>query len=165
MAHDESVKPSFGLFLNAFFPKHLAHCSSYNELLFTTFKVTSTGTTGYGVYGNSTYTARLGFSYLKLVNMFRFRIPVEKEFIYFNAGITQGIIVAQDNYLDLSGNYGKTEALPDVRHYEFGLTGGLGFTFYRFSIDARYERSNGVSVYNSLKSPVHRFYLFLGLRF
>jgi hypothetical protein len=166
-----SVNFTAGLFFDVILSRNNGKWSICNELIFTSYKVDGR----YDEFESEnkyTYTSTtLGYSYLKMNNMVRFKYPVGKLFIYLNAGISNGYAVIEKNYkkkeskLYTQVRIEEGKALNDARRYELGFNGGLGTKFKRYSFEIRYENANGMSTYTSLKSTTNRFYLLLGFKF
>lgn len=170
---DYPLSPYFsgGLNINIILPGHQKKYSFNNELFFTSYKVDGQ----YDEYVNendytTTYT-RIGYSYLKMNNMFRFRYPVKNFSFYFNAGISNGFALTEDNYkkkiVKAYTMYRVTEdkAIPSTQRYEQGYILGLGTRVKDISFELRYERGNGMSKHANLRSIASRFYLLLGYKF
>ncbi|MEI6900454.1 MAG: hypothetical protein WCL00_11300, partial [Bacteroidota bacterium] len=165
-----SIGFSGGVSLDIVLPRNNHKWSFCNELI-----VTMSDFHGLYVYDNYStpvsYTTELGFTYLKINTMARFKYPIGKVFIFVNGGITNGVIISEKNYLRkdwLIGNRNYTfeeKAIPDTKKYEFGLIGGLGLKFWKLNLDLRYEYGTGISLYHSLASLTNRVYCLLGYTF
>lgn len=162
MKYDPSTNFSTGLFLDVILPRNHGKWSINNELLFSSYKVS--GQRGI----NST---EIGYSYLKLNNMVRFKYPVGNLFVYVNAGLSNGFAISETNnkklYALRNGSPLLTEqkALNDTRKFENGWIFGIGAKHNRFSFEVRYENGNGMSEYQTLSSSTKRYYFLLGYRF
>ena len=169
--YPSSMNGSVGLSLEVVLPRNQRKWSFHNELLYTSYQTA-------GRYDDFTnedrYTitrTELGYSYIKLNNLARFRYPVGKVALFVNVGISNGLVVGETNYRRTETKLYSTErvreeaALADSRRHEQGFLGGLGAQFGRFSLEARYERGNGMSAYTGLRSLTHRYYTLLGYRF
>jgi hypothetical protein len=169
--YNNPINFTAGLFFEVILSRNNGKWSIGNELIITSYKVDGQ----YNVYTNENqYTyihTTLGYTYLKMNNMLRFKYPVGKLFIYLNAGISNGYAIIEKNYLKQESKFYSQEsveegkALYDTRRYEVGLNVGLGTKFKRYSFEIRYESSNGMSTYLSLKSSVNKLYLLLGFKF
>ncbi len=160
-----------GLFLEAILPRNQGKWSLYNELLFTSYRLA-------GRYDNYTdedrYTinhTEIGHDYIKLNTLVRFSYPVGILRVYTNVGMSNGFAINEVNYRRREEKIFSTErsktfkAIDDTRRYEQGLVFGLGSRFKRYSLEARYERGNGMSEYTTLKSLTRRFYFLAGFTF
>jgi hypothetical protein len=162
---------AFGGSFSIIFPRTLNRWSIRNELLFTTYKVN-----GFNLDSNDpniytkTYTS-IGYSYIKLNNLLRFKYPAGKLFLFVNGGMSNGITVSETNWLRAEShvfsvnNILETEAFINSKKWERGYIVGLGTELKKFSFEFRYEKSDGMSTYALLSSPVKRYFLILGFRF
>lgn len=168
-----SSSPNFSaaLFMEIILQRNLRKWSLYNEIMYTSYNLDGT----YTEYTNEndfriTYT-NLGFSYLKLINMIRFKYPFRRSFIFINAGITNGFAFNETNYKTEEMKYytiarsQEGVVLEDFRKNEQGFLAGIGTKKNRYSIEFRYEIGNGMSEYSLLKSTTSRYYFLLGFRF
>ncbi|MET4074724.1 hypothetical protein ABIB44_001976 [Hymenobacter sp. UYCo722] len=57
-----------------------------------------------------------------------------------------------------------TALFPDLRRYEQGLIAGIGGSFKKMSVEARYEYSNGFLLSKQLGSGFDRYSLLVGYR-
>ena len=169
--YNTSVNFSGGMFFDVILSRNRGKWSINNELIFTTYKVDGQ----YELYTSEdkysiAYTT-LGYSYLKLNNMVRFKYPVGKFFIYVNGGISNGYAILETNYAKTESKLftqvrvEEMKALNDTRRYELGFIVGLGVKYKKFSLETRFENGNGMSVYQTLKSSTYRYYGLLGYRF
>ncbi len=169
--YKSSVNFSGGLFLNLVLPRSQGKWSIYNELLYTSYQVSGS----YTSYSNTTeyiiIHTTLGYTYLKLNTMVRFKYPFGKFFVFVNGGLSNGLVINEKNYARVDSklmnqvDVYEAKALNDTRKYEIGYVVGAGAGFWKFSLDFRYERANGITVYSILGSHTDRFYCFLGYRF
>jgi hypothetical protein len=169
--YNKSINFTTGLFFEVILPRNNGKWSVCNELILTSYQTDGS----YNDYTNEnkyTYTnTTFGYTYLKLNNMLRYKYPVGKLFIYLNGGISNGYAIVEKNYMKQQSKFYAHEeveegkALNDTRRYEFGLNVGLGTKLNRYSMEIRYEYSNGMSAYSSLKSSVNKLYLLLGFKF
>jgi hypothetical protein len=117
------------------------------------------------------YTTTLGYSYLKLNTMFRFKYPVGKVFVFVNAGMSNGYALKETNQILEEKKYyssettRESEALYVTRLYEQGLIGGLGAKYDKYSFEFRYERGNGMSAMINLNSITTRYLFLIGYKF
>lgn len=163
-----SVNFSTGVFFDIVFPRNQGKWSLNNELLYSTYK----STTSYDK--NSNYPiilSEIGYSYLKINNLLRFKYPIGTLFIFLNGGISNGISINETNQRRAISNINMTNTivegsvLYETRKYEQGLILGTGIKYNRFSLELRYEKGNGMSKYQDLKSLTKRYFLLLGYRF
>lgn len=170
-AYSQSTGFAVGLFCDIILPANNKRWSIYNELAFTSANVKGQ----LNEYDNeSKYTITnltFGYSYLKLNNMVRFKMPVRNAFVYLSGGITNGFAVSETNNQTREIKFYSTErtesdkALPETRKHEQGYIFGLGTRFKKYSFEVRYEKGNGISEYASLSSSSTRLYFLLGYKF
>jgi hypothetical protein len=169
--YDLSANFSAGLFADVILAGNQGKWSLCNELIFTSYKVNGRVDDYVHEDNYTIINTTIGYSYLKLINMLRFKYPAGKLFIYLNAGISNGYAVTEKNYKKTEKKFFSTEtveegkALDDTRKYEFGFISGLGTKFRKLSFEIRYEWGNGMSEYTELTSSTNRFYFLLGYRF
>ena len=169
--YDNSANFSAGLFLDVVLPRNQGKWSFYNELLYTSYEVN-------GSYNDFEHenkylisTTTIGYSYLKLNTMIRFKYPIGKMHIYLNAGISNGFAISETNYLLKEKKFWDIEtteedkAISDTRKYEQGYIVGLGTKFKKYAFEIRFENGNGMSKHSSLKSSTLRYYFLLAYRF
>ncbi|GET34952.1 hypothetical protein PbJCM13498_38150 [Prolixibacter bellariivorans] len=160
----KSVNPTAGLYLNYVIPRGQGKLSIYNELIYCSYKAVAE----YNSSINATRTnSELGFGYLSMNNMVRFKYPISRCFVFINGGITTGLKISETNQKIVTSTYKNTKekALDEVRKLEFGYIGGVGLKYHRYSLEARYKRTGGSSPYVFLNSPVGQYFFVLGYRF
>jgi hypothetical protein len=124
-------------------------------------------------YNTNIYTntySSIGYSYFTINNLLKLKFPVNKIFLYINGGFSNGITISETNYLRVeshvySVNSISESKLNNARKWERGLLLGLGSDFRNLSIELRFERSDGMSSYLELTSPVIRCFCILGYKF
>lgn len=166
-----SNKVSGGVFLNYVFPRLKQRASLYNELAFTSYKSSIANQTTYSDNSYSKVRTTFGFGYIKLINMVRYQIPVAGLKLFLNAGVTNGRAISvtnermtEDRFQTSAPTVTRKVAMDGARKYEFGLIFGLGVNYKKFGIELRHETSNGMSLYDKLKSNVKRNYFLLSYR-
>lgn len=169
--YSNSVNFSGGLSLNIVIPRSLGRWSIYNELLFTSYKVTGSNIEEIREDYYNEHVSTIARSYLKLNNLIRYKYPLGENFIFINIGISNGFAISESGdfvYQQVFFDQVRpltSYALENTRSYEQGLIGGMGFQMKRFSIDLRYEKGNGISDVSNLKSSSKRIYFLVGYRF
>ncbi len=165
-----STDGSVAIFFDFILPKNHGKWSFNNELMYTSYSATGL----YENYINSNEYSRskveIGYSYLKLNNMLRFKYPIGGIHFYVNAGISNGIVLSEVNkrtqelkfYSDEIKKEG--EAINNSRAFEQGLLLGLGAKIRKMSLEFRYEAGNGMSDYSALKSSANRVFFLFGYR-
>jgi hypothetical protein len=166
-----SINFTGGVFFDVILSRNRGKWSLCNELIFTSYEVDGR----YDLYSNANkYTivyTTLGYAYLKMNNMLRFKYPIGKFFLYLNTGMSNGYAIHETNYakqeqkLFTQVRVEEGKALNDTRRYEMGFLLGLGTKFKKYSFEIRYESGNGMSTYTDLKSATMRLYFLLGYRF
>lgn len=170
---DYPLSPYFsgGLFLNIILPGHQGKYSFNNELFFTSYKVKGRYDEYVSEDEYTTTFTTLGYSYVKMNNMFRIKYPVRNLFCYFNAGISNGFAVQETNYMKKILKFytmdrtTEGKAIPSTQKYEQGYVLGLGTRLKDVSFEFRYERANGMSKHANLRSNTTRLYFLFGYKF
>jgi len=160
---ETSTDFSAGLSFDFVLSRNLGKWSIAEELLYTSYE-----TKGHAANQFNTQYYELGFSYMKINNMFRYRAPVGKFSIFGNAGMSFAIGLDQTNkrYTESIFHPPITSlAIAEVRGSEIGLLIGAGASFKAFSLQARFESANGFSVYQNVATPTRRWYVLAGYTF
>ncbi|MBO9614477.1 MAG: outer membrane beta-barrel protein [Dyadobacter sp.] len=167
-----SNKVSGGIFLNFVFPRLKQRASLYNELAFTSYKSSVASQTTFSDNSYSQVRTTFGFGYIKLINMVRYQIPVGGLKLFLNGGVTNGRAISvineritEERFQTSAPTTTREVAMDGARKYEFGLIFGLGVNYKRLGIELRHETSDGMSLYNKLKSNIKRNYFLLSYRF
>lgn len=121
---------------------------------------------------NSTlHHVEIGGTYIKLNNLIRYRFFTGKNTLFFNAGISNGIAVKVINndyqtiqYYTTITNESK-EAIEGFRKHEQSLILGIGYQFDKFSLEYKFEKTNGMTTYADLGSSVIRNYFTVNYSF
>lgn len=169
-SYTQSTNFSGGLFFDIVLPRNRRKWSINNELLFSSYN-----SSGHyeKIENEDRYritSTELGYSYIKLNNMVRFKYPISKFFVYFNLGISNGLAITEKNHSKIryrlysDEKFKETKALEETRKYEQGLIFGTGLRYSKYSFEVRYEAGNGMSDYARLKSGVKRIYFLFSYR-
>ncbi len=169
--YSPSMNIPFGVSFDIHLPRNLQKWSVNNELLFTSYKMEG----DFSERSSETIYTTLGYSYIKLNNMLRYRYSFSKSSFFLNAGISSGFVVKEINEKRTEHIYQTSEdefevkikeerALKESRKYEAGVIIGAGCNYKNFLLEIRHEVSNGISKYVDLKSPVNRTYILLGYK-
>jgi len=165
---------SAGIFFDFVLPRNQGKWSFNNEILFSTYKARGIYEVQTGISSSRRVSTEIGYSYLKMNNLARFKYPIGNLFLFSNIGISNGFAISE------RANYQKRElifsstgnrivsdgvVLEDTRKHEFGLLFGIGVKYDRFSFETRCEAGNGMALYEQLRSPTTRAYFLLGYRF
>jgi hypothetical protein len=141
----------------------------YNDLVFRPYS-TSTTDTSYLFYipgYKAIETTTFDMFYIRLNTMIRYQYQGWKVKPFFNIGISNSYALQNKNTLVREKHIGgggnvTTEtgkAIDDPRAYEIGLPVGIGVSYKDFSLEFRYEWSNGMSSSEGLQSNVNSFSL------
>lgn len=167
---NSSVNFSAGLYCEIILPRNQKKWSVNNELLLSSYD--AKGTYEDGPEDNYTkITTELGYTYLKLNNLARFKYPIGHSYLFLNGGISNGIFLKETNYKNTFTRFYSQEttkeeaAFDDPKKYEFGFIFGGGFKTGRYSLEARYEIGTGMSKVIAIAERTHRIFLLLGFRF
>lgn len=168
---DRSSDFSAGLFIDFVIPRTQSKWSVNNELFFTSYEVTGEYVESKSENFYSTTFSTVGYSYVKINTMVRFRYPLAKMVIFANAGISNGFALNETNYkktvLVVSSEETVREgvAMDETKTYEQSFLFGVGGKLKKISAEIRYEGGNGMSAYNTLGSPTTRLYFLMGYTF
>lgn len=159
-----------GLFYNLIFGNNQGKWSLNNELLYTSYKTSGSYLNYVNVNNYTNTNSTLGFSYIKMNNMLRFKFPIKNIFIFLNIGMSNGYAISQtntrkDEIYFFNTRVATGKALEEVRKYEQGYFLGLGGKYKNYSIEMRYETGTGMSKMSSLSSSTNRYAILLGYRF
>jgi hypothetical protein len=165
-----SVNFTAGLYCDLIIPRNQGKWSFNNELILTSYNVSGTYTEGTENQYTTT-TTELGYTYLKINTLVRFKYPVGQTYIFLNGGLSNGFVVKETNHETVFTKFYTSEtteegiAIDDSRKYELGFLVGGGLKAGRYSAEARYERGNGMSRIYTITGKTNRIYLLLGFRF
>lgn len=162
---------AFGVFLNKKLSRNLGRLSLYNELFFSAYKTDAVYTETASASQYTTNHISLGGSFIKLNNMLQYRFPVGGMYLMMRAGISNGWNMHEINENKITHVFYTTQtsvtgpAIESTRKYTFGILGGIGGGYKRFSLDIRYEQNAGMSEMLALGSKVRTIYFLVGYRF
>lgn len=160
---DGTIQPSFGLGFTAYLPRNRKQFSLDNQLIYSAYSSTSTGT-----YPTSTYEinsdVKLKASYIKLLNIFRYEYPKGKVRPFIGIGISNGLAIdIQTSYYRQNTLFEKNSAtvplFEETRNYEQSLVFLLGVNYNKFKFEIRNDQSNGISPYETTASKI-KYYQF-----
>lgn len=170
--YPESTNLSAGLNLNIVLPRNQRKWSIYNEIIYTRFKTEGRFEEFKNENSYKMIITKFGFAYLKMNNMLRYSYPIGgKLSIYFNAGMSNGFKIAEENYklrvkkLFSQERISESKAISATKYYEQGFIFGLGIEYGKFSLETRYEGGDGMSNIVPLGSSTNRYYCLIGYRF
>lgn len=108
-------------------------------------------------------------THLRLHSMIRWNV-LKKERLFIQVGISNGFLLA-NNSIELksssSSSSSSSSRAMNIRSYQAGYVGGIGGTYKRFTLEARYDQNNGLNPGVSVKlfgSNVKTFGFTLGYR-
>jgi hypothetical protein len=159
-----------GLFLDIVFPRNNRKWSFYNELFYSSYSVSGSFQEIRDENDYRNVEGNLGYTYLKVNNMVRYRYPIAGFKIFVNAGMSNAFALSETNKKSTFTKFYSTETnqegkvLAETRKYEQGLLLGVGAMAGRITGEFRYERANGMSVYPLLSSRVERYFLLVSYR-
>ena len=160
-----------GFYFDVILPRNQKKWSICNELIFTSYDVE-----GSYLYVRDAAEYRLteneiGYGYLKMNNMLRYKYPIHNVHLYMNAGLSTGIALYEINERRMETHIYSTvkieegKAIDDTRRIEMGINIGVGAKYKRYSFEMRYEKGNGSMVYTDMHSSTGRFYFLFGFMF
>ena len=160
-----------GIFFEVIPPRNRGKWSLNNELTYSSYKTTGRYNDFESENKYTIYNSTIGFSYLKMNNMIRYKYLIGDYSIYANAGISNGYAISETNYLkkeykifwNESTSEGK--ALNETRKYEQGYLLGLGTKFRNYGFEFRYEKGNGMSVSRQIKATTTKYNFILSYKF
>jgi hypothetical protein len=169
--YQSSENFSAGLSLELVIPRNFRRWSIYNELLFQMYKVKGLFKIMENETGYSYVHTQFGYKFLLLNNMIRYSYPGGKRSFFINAGLLNGFAFGEINKrIDEISAFGEIntyeyKALADTKKYYLGYCMGAGFKYRNYTLEARYEKGQGMSEYVYLKSSIQKYVFLLGYRF
>lgn len=169
--YSTSTDVTGGLFFDLTLPRNRSRLSINNELMYTSYESTGMWRSGSNDMNYNTETFTIGYSYLKLNNMFRYKIYQGGLTIFANAGFSNGFAISEKNEVVVFQKSGATEtsttypAHPSTKKHEFGLLIGAGLRKNKLSLELRGEKTNGSFVANNVKLSTRRYSALLSYRF
>jgi hypothetical protein len=169
--YNKSPNLTTGLYLEIIFPQYNKKWSMYNELAYTTYKFNGTLKAPILEPTSFIYNTTIGCSNLSMTNLIRFKYPLGPVFFYLNGGLAFNLVIKEINNLNKTYENGDQvltifngPAIEYTKNYNIGPVWGFGVKYQRYSIDFRYETSNGTSNYSSAKSIIKRYLMQVGVR-
>jgi hypothetical protein len=159
-----------GVYLEIILPRNDQKWSFYNELLYSSYELKGSFEDIINENEYRNVEGRLGYGYLKVNNMLRFRYRIGNYRLFVNGGMSNGFALYETNKSTVYKKFYSSETieegkvLGETRMYEQGFIVGAGAIRGRLSAEFRFERGNGMSNYTSLGSRVERFFLLLSYR-
>lgn len=168
--HAVSTRPTIGLSLHIVIPRTRRNLLITNELAYSSYKISDHFRTDVNPDNYTTTDYTFALNHVRLNNMIRYRITRGNAFFYANAGISNGILISEDNhylartqfYTDVHIKEGKA---LETRIHDQGFIVGIGAGVRKLGFEARFENTNGNSNYFSTTSNVKRIALLVHYRF
>jgi hypothetical protein len=170
--YSKSTNPAAGTFLNIVFPRFRGKIALYDEILYTSFKITGEFNDVKSANDHTYYKSSIGYSFFTLNTMLRYSILLKNNFgLYLGAGIVNSFVINETNIMDVDKTFyvdhhitSKT-AIENTRGYEQGIIGGLGVKYGKLSLECRYELGNGTASSSGVDIPSKRWFFLLGYTF
>jgi len=168
---DASNDFTAGLFLDVIFKYKLQRLSIYNELLYSSYQVSSAYQDHPDANFHTLTNFDLGYSFIRTTNMIRYKLPVGNSFIFGNIGFTLGFVVSETNYFKQEKVYAGVPTITEGKLFsntnsiEGGLSLGIGAKYKKFSLETRFENGGGMYKSSNLNSGTSKLYFLMGYRF
>lgn len=158
-----NYKPSFdytgGLYVDYIFLRSKGQWSSYNELLYGSYKAKGVLEIIESEEKYKIIKSELGNRLLKLNNMIRYTRPIGKVNLLLSTGISNEFALSEWNHADKKEVYytlvreSSFKAIEHTKDYFFSFLFGAGVQYNHFSFEGRIAVGNGLSEYfNSTKT-------------
>ncbi|HEY4650266.1 MAG TPA: outer membrane beta-barrel protein [Pontibacter sp.] len=159
---------TIGLSLNMLLPRARGSWSVYNELAWKAYQAQGSHEqqTSPNNYKHEEITFEMG--YLGLNTTIRYQYPHKALQPFLQAGVSNNLSLASKNKVNTYSREftveDRSEApfLDPIRKYEVALLAGVGVQVKQFSMEARYERGNGMSHTIAASSIRHSFMFIVG---
>jgi hypothetical protein len=162
--------PEAGLGLNLIIPRSDRALSFRCELGYMSFQGDATGINANLSWSEQLRELHFSSSYLRLGTLFRYTYPYSPLHPYAEAGLVNGYAVTIDEYeTDYNFVSQSTEKnrnlFTSLRRYEQSYCVGLGGTYKKYGVAARYEKGNGFSTASSVGTTTQRIQILISYRF
>jgi hypothetical protein len=131
--YSTSANFSGGMFFDLMFRRKAGRLSLYNELQYYSFIADAVYEQNY-----QTITTKIGFNYLQMNNMIRFRFPLKNAYPFFNAGFSTGFGFSETNYVHHSNSTNEGVAVEELNKLNLGIPMGMGIKIKKYSFEIRY---------------------------
>jgi hypothetical protein len=159
-----STNLSFGGSLDIMFRRSRNRYMIINELIYSSYK---TGVIYVKVIHHS-YDIQLQMQQININSLFRINVPIKESRLFVNLGLVNAFTLSFQNPLvktnTINGEVTRSEAFEEYRKWEFGGLIGMGFEWKNWSLEYRYQRSNGMTPWITLASRVSKSFIFLNYR-
>jgi hypothetical protein len=157
--YEVSTKPTIGVFFDVKLLRTKGWRIS-NYFLFSSFDAKGIG--DFEDFPDYTAYSSFKYSYIKSHHTFQISLLGQGK-VYLSAGFSAGVAIKKDVEIALvytTGTISQKEF--QSRNYEFGYLAGLGFRTGKWSAEARFEQTTGISNYLSEGSTLIRGNFFIG---
>ncbi len=168
--YDPSLSFAAGVSYDIFITRGQQRWSAYLEFLLTNYNIKgryeNVRNVEYYTYGDLTFA----FTHLQFNPMLRYHRPIGNNHLFFNAGLSLGLVMNKKNTVRLEERFYTTHtfteepAFPSPRRLEQAVIGGLGFKADRLSLELRLAIGNGFSTVTGIATNTTRYFLMLGYR-
>jgi len=142
-----------GVYYNFIHPRKQGRWVFSNELIYTRFSISGTS-----IYERSTPTfyrethdIKVGYSYLQLNGMLRFRLPIKKFNLFIEGGYSGSYVTLTENNLRIKTEtpslqiVKKEDLFKSTNKLAWGYIYGAGVDYNRFSLEVKQRVGAGVS--------------------
>lgn len=159
-----STNLSFGGSVDIMFRRSRNRYMIINELIFSSYKTAVI----YDKVLHHSYDIQLHMQQININSLFRINLPIKESRLFMNLGLVNAFTLSFQNPLIITNTFnGKvthTDAFEEYRMWEFGGQIGMGFEWKNWSLEYRYQRSNGMTPWITLASRVSKSFIFLNYR-
>jgi hypothetical protein len=163
--YDKSIKPVIGFFVDFKLLRSNGMRIS-NDFMYTAFDIMGSGSGTINSTSQFTSNSRFNYQLLKWIPSFQVSLARQGA-LYVSLGVSIAAMLKSDTEVSITygGSGGTTTDKEfETRSVECGVIGGLGSHLGRFSFEARYELTTGISSFYRLNSQVRHVYGTLGYR-
>ena len=163
---------SGGMLFDLVLPRNQGKVSIHNEIIFSMYK--TTGKYEFLDY-NDVYkvmSTEFDYSYVKIINLLRYRFLIGNISWFFNGGISTGIRVSETQYIkkEFTTTYSGTSVFegspfPQTKSYEQGYILGTGIKINKLSFETRIEKGDGMINVPKINAWATRYYFILSYHF
>ena len=167
---DPSIDFSGGLFLELVLPRNQRKWSLNSELLYSSYNIRMRYNDYTSENRYTIYRSTLGYSYVKLNSMVRYKYRVGNLFLFINAGISNGMAIREVNSVVRDVKFYSSErveydkAMPVTRKYEQGYLFGAGAKLRDLTLEVRLQKGNGMSDVPRLRTSSTQYSLLFGYK-
>ncbi len=159
-----SIDIAFGGNMEVIFNRTRNRWSLNTELIYSTYSTKAEESTYF-----DDKTVNFRFDHFTLKTLFRYKRKAGPIDMFLNFGITNGILVYQQNEVFIHNTFNNqnsvSQALTFPRRWEVGYEAGVGVMYGHFSLEYRYALANGTSSFINFSSWTNKSFFMLGYRF